>query len=206
MKALRAWRILCRLVAPASRRARLALLVILFSVHWSWAQHPASQENMQSTWGKTSFTSSVFLNRDFIIEAQILAPKAAHTKLSLIKNMHFHLFIGYMATIIFQFKMLPLLKNALPTDDSDFQLLCSQNVCHMCLTLGRLCPKLLHDLCSQSQFTMVIYSGCCFLYDKFNNMINKWFSKTNVIIFENLVIILYTCKYIYTLNCRHKTT
>ncbi len=39
----------------------------------------ASQENMQSTWGKTSFTSSLtlFLNLDFIIEAQIQAPKAA---------------------------------------------------------------------------------------------------------------------------------
>ncbi len=57
----------------------------------------ASQENMHSTWGKTSFTSSVplFLNLDFIIEAQIQEPKAAHTKFSLIKNMHFHLFIGY---------------------------------------------------------------------------------------------------------------
>ncbi len=39
----------------------------------------SSQENMQSTWGKTSFTSSVFLNLDFIIETQIQAPKAAHT-------------------------------------------------------------------------------------------------------------------------------
>ncbi len=27
--------------------------------------------------------------------------------------------------------MLPLLKNVLLTDDSDFQLLCSQNVCHI---------------------------------------------------------------------------
>ncbi len=54
---------------------------------------------MQSTWGKTSFISNVFLNLDFIIEAQIQAPKAAHTKFSLIKNMQFHLFIGYMATI-----------------------------------------------------------------------------------------------------------
>ncbi len=48
---------------------------------------------------------------DFIIEAQIQAPKAAHTKFSLIKNMHFRLFIGYMAAISFQFKILPLLKN-----------------------------------------------------------------------------------------------
>ncbi len=74
---------------------------------------------MQSTWGKTYFTSSVFLNLDFIIEAQIQAPKAAHSTFSLIKNMHFHLFIGYMAAITFQFKILPLLKNALLTDDSD---------------------------------------------------------------------------------------
>ncbi len=65
---------------------------------------------MQSTWRKTSFTSSVFLNLDFIIEAQIQAPKAAHTKLSLIKNMHFHLFTGYMATITFQFKNVAIVK------------------------------------------------------------------------------------------------
>ncbi len=36
-----------------------------------------------------------------------------------------------MAAITFQFQILPLLKNALLTDDSDFQLLCSQNVCHI---------------------------------------------------------------------------
>ncbi len=55
--------------------------------------------------------SSVFLNLDFIIEEQIQAPKAAQTKFSLMKKMHFNLFIGYMATITFQ------LKNALLTDD-----------------------------------------------------------------------------------------
>ncbi len=92
-----------------------------------------------------SFTSSVFLNLDFLIKAQIQAPKAAHTMLYLIKNMHFNLFIGYMATIIFQLQNLPLLRNALLTDNSDFQLLCSQNVCHINVCL---CPKLLHHLCS----------------------------------------------------------
>ncbi len=126
--------------------------------YWSWAQHPAIQENMQSTWGKTSFTSSVFLNLDFIIEAQIQTPKAAHTKLSLIKNIIFHLFIDYMAAITFQFKILPLLKNALLTDNSDFQLLCSQNICHMYVG-----------------YVLNYYTTCAsfFLYDKFNNMINK---------------------------------
>ncbi len=78
-----------------------------------------------------SFTSSVFLNLDFIIEAHIQAPKAAHAKFSLIKNMHFHLFIGYMAAITFRFKNCHCLQNALLTDDSDFQLLCHQNVCHI---------------------------------------------------------------------------
>ncbi len=55
---------------------------------------------MQSTRGMPPLASSVFLNLDFIIEA----PKAAHVKFSLIKNMHFHLFIGYMAAITFQLK------------------------------------------------------------------------------------------------------
>ncbi len=78
-----------------------------------------AKKNMQSTWGKTSFTSSVILNLDFIIEAQIQAPKAAHTKLSLIKNMHSHVFIysnlciGYMATKTFQFKNVAIVKKML---------------------------------------------------------------------------------------------
>ncbi len=99
---LRAWRILCRLVAPASQRARLALTVIPFPVR---VLISASQSwSMQTTWllimspafskprkhaiylRKTYFTSSVFLNLDFIIEAQIQSPKAAHSTFSLIKN------------------------------------------------------------------------------------------------------------------------
>ncbi len=43
-----------------------------------------------------------------------------------------------MAAITFQFQILPLLKNALLTDDSDFQLLCSQNVCHIQVHLNKL--------------------------------------------------------------------
>ncbi len=138
--------------------------------YWSWAQYPASQENMQSTWGKTSFTSCVFLNRYFIIEAQIQVPKAARTKFSLIKNIHFHLFIGYMATITFQFKNFAIVKKCF----TDWRFRLSVVMLSKCMHIYvcRPCPKLLHHLCSQSQFTKVIYS-ILFFFFKFKNMMNK---------------------------------
>ncbi len=138
MKALKAWRILCWLIAPACANGdsllrprfwfqQVSLGQCKQRDYWSWAQHPASQENMQSTWGKTSFTSSVFLNLDFIIKAQIQAPKTAHAKFSLIKNMHFHLFIGYKATITFQFKNVAIDKKISTDWRFRFQLLCSHD-------------------------------------------------------------------------------
>ncbi len=62
--------------------------------------HEPNIQQAKKTCNLPPFASSVFLNLDFIIEA----PKAAHVKFSLIKNMHFHLFIGYMAAITFQLK------------------------------------------------------------------------------------------------------
>ncbi len=85
-------------------------------------------------------------------------PKAAHTKLFLIKNMQSHLFVDCMATITFWLKILPFLKNALLTADSDFQLLCTQNVWHMYVCW----------LCTKGNLLRTFI-----VYVKFNNMMNK---------------------------------
>ncbi len=74
--------------------------------------------------------------------------------------------------------MLPLLKNALLTDDS-VQLLCSQNVCYIYIYIYVGYVLNYYTTCVKSQFTKVIYSVfiiiiiiIIYLFI-FNNMMNK---------------------------------
>ncbi len=92
------------------------------------------------------------LNLDFIIEAQIQAPKGAHTKFSLIKNMH--------AAITFQFNILPLSKNIYWLTIQTF----SCYALKMYAIYMYVCPKLLHHLCSQSKFTKLFTQEVFFIF------------------------------------------
>ncbi len=64
--------------------------------------------------------------------------------------------------------MLPLLKNALLTDDPDFQLLCSQNVC---MYVGYVLNY--YTTCAASHNSQREFTHEVFVCDKFNNMMNK---------------------------------
>ncbi len=124
---------------------------------------------MQSTWGKTSFTSRVFLNLDFIIEAQIQAPKAAHTKFSLIQNMHSHLFIGYMATITFELKNVAIVKKCF----TDWRSRLSVVMLSKCMRMYVGYVLNYYTTCAASHNSQREFTHDVFVCDKFNNMMNK---------------------------------
>ncbi len=102
MKSLRAWRILFRLFAPASRWARLLhprfdfSKSVLINANYVITDHESSKQRKHAVY-LTSFTSSVdILKPGFHYWSTHPGTKSSPRQVLFNLNMHFHLLIGYI--------------------------------------------------------------------------------------------------------------